>query len=50
MQGLGIILGPRNDRRDDRRDDRQPPAGAKPADRPDANGSMGDFLRDLLKR
>jgi len=50
MQGLGTILGPRNDRRDDRRDDRRPPAGAKPSDRPDANGSVGDFLRDLFAR
>ena len=50
MQGLGTILGPRNDRRDDRRDDRRPPTGAKPSDRPDANGSIGDFLRDLFSR
>jgi hypothetical protein len=50
MQGLGTILGPRNDRRDDRRDDRRPPGGAKPSDRPDANGSVGDFLRDLFAR
>jgi AsmA protein len=50
MQGLGTILGPRNDRRDDRRDDRRPSTGAKPSDRPDANGSVGDFLRDLFSR
>jgi hypothetical protein len=46
MQGLGTILGPRNDRRDDRR----PPTATKPSDRPDANGSLGDFLRDLFSR
>jgi len=46
MQGLGTILGPRNEGRDDRR----PPADAKPSDRPDANGSVGDFLRDLFRR
>jgi AsmA protein len=50
MQGLGTILGPKNDRRDDRRDDRRPPAGAKPSDRPDAGGAVGDFLRDLFSR
>jgi AsmA protein len=46
MQGLGTLLGPRNEGRDDRR----PPAGAKPSDRPDANGAMGDFLRELFSR
>jgi len=45
MQGLGTLLGPRNEGRDDRR----PPAGAKPPDRPDA-GAVGDFLRDLFSR
>jgi AsmA protein len=49
MQGLGTILGPRNDRNDDR-DGRNPPAGAKPADRPGANSPVGDFLRDLFGR
>ena len=44
MQGLGTILGPKNEGRDNRR----PPAGAKPSDRPDANGAVGDFLRDLF--
>ena len=44
MQGLGTLLGPRNEGKDDRR----PPAGAKPSDRPDANGAVGDFLRDLF--
>jgi hypothetical protein len=39
-------LGPRNEGRDNRR----PPAGAKPSDRPDANGSIGDFLRELFSR
>jgi AsmA protein len=46
MQGLGTILGPRNESRDDRR----PPTGAKPSDRPDANGTLGNFLRDLFSR
>jgi AsmA protein len=46
MQGLGTLLGPRNEGKDDRR----PPAGAKPPDRPDANGAVGDFLRDLFAR
>jgi AsmA protein len=46
MQGLGTILGPKNEGRDNRR----PPAGAKPSDRPDANGAIGDFLRDLFAR
>jgi AsmA protein len=46
MQGLGTILAPRNDGKDNRR----PPAGAKPSDRPDANGAVGDFLRDLFSR
>ena len=46
MQGLGTLLGPRNEGKDDRR----PPAGAKPSDRPDANGAVGDFLRDLFAR
>jgi AsmA protein len=46
MQGLGTILGPRNDRRDDRR----PPTATKPSNRPDANGSLGDFLRDFFSR
>ena len=46
MQGLGTPLGPRNEGKVDRR----PPAGAKPSDRPDANGAVGDFLRDLFSR
>jgi AsmA protein len=46
MQGLGTLLGPPNEGKDDRR----PPAGAKPSDRPDANGAVGDFLRDLFSR
>jgi AsmA protein len=46
MQGLGTLLGPRNEGKVDRR----PPAGAKPSDRPDANGAVGDFLRDLFSR
>jgi AsmA protein len=46
MQGLGTILGPRKEGRDDRR----PPADAKPSDRPDANGAVGDFLRELFRR
>jgi AsmA protein len=46
MQGLGTILGPKNEGRDNRR----PPPGAKPPDRPDANGTLGDFLRDLFTR
>ncbi len=47
MQGLGTLLGPRNEGRDDRS---RPPAGAKPPDRPDANGAVGDFLRELFAR
>ena len=46
MQGLGTMLGPRNDRRDDqddRRDDRRPPAGAKPPDRPGRQRRGGRF-------
>jgi AsmA protein len=46
MQGLGTILGPRNESRDSR----SPPASAMPPDRPDANGSVGDFLRHLFSR
>ena len=44
VQGLGTFLGPRNEGRDNRK----PPAGAKPSDRPDASGAVGDFLRDLF--
>jgi AsmA protein len=47
MQGLGTILGPRNG--NDARD-RNPPAGAKPSDRPAGNAPVGDFLRDLFGR
>jgi AsmA protein len=46
LQGLGTLLGPRNDGKDNR----NPPAGDKPSDRPSPNGSVGDFLRDLLGR
>jgi AsmA protein len=46
LQGLGTLLGPRNDGKDNR----NPPAGDKPSDRPSPNGSVGDFLRDLLSR
>ena len=46
MQGLGTILGPRNESKDNR----SPPASAKPPNRPDANGTVGDFLRDLFSR
>jgi len=48
MQGLGTVLGPRNDDRDN--NNRNPPAAAKPSDRPSGNGSVGDFLRDLFGR
>jgi AsmA protein len=47
MQGLGTVLGPRNNDRDN---NRNPPAGAKPSDRPVGNGPVGDFLRDLFGR
>jgi hypothetical protein len=54
MQGLGNILGPknegRNDSRNDGRDNRNPPADAKPSDRPGTNAPLGDFLRDLFGR
>ena len=46
LQGLGTLLGPRNDGKDNR----NPPPGDKPADRPSPNGSVGDFLRDLFAR
>jgi AsmA protein len=46
LQGLGTLLGPRNDGKDNR----NPPTGDKPSDRPSPNGSVGDFLRDLLGR
>jgi AsmA protein len=46
LQGLGTPLGPRNDGKDNR----NPPAGDKPSDHPSPNGSVGDFLRDLLGR
>ena len=48
MQGLGTILGPRNG--NEGRDNRNPPAGAKPSDRPAGNAPVGDFLRDLFGR
>jgi AsmA protein len=46
LQGLGTLLGPRNDGKDNR----NTPGGDKPSDRPSPNGSVGDFLRDLLAR
>jgi AsmA protein len=46
LQGLGTLLGPRNDGKDNR----NPSTGDKPSDRPSPNGSVGDFLRDLLGR
>ncbi len=43
VQGLGTMLGPKNDRKDSRGS-----SGARPSDRPD--GTVGDFLRDLFGR
>jgi AsmA protein len=61
MQGLGNILGPRNEgrrndgkrndgRRNDGPNDRNPPTGSNPPDRPSSNAPLGDFLRDLFGR
>jgi len=58
MQGLGTLLGPRdegregrgNDRRRSDRDNRNPPTGANPSDRSGSNAPVGDFLRYLFGR
>jgi AsmA protein len=56
MQGLGTILGPKNegrrndDRKNDGRNNRNPPTGTTPSDRPSSNAPLGDFLRDLFGR